>query len=42
MELTPAEVAERSRRVRRTALWLTAFALLVYAGFIVGYIQIHK
>ena len=42
MDLTPAEAAARSRRIRRTALWLTALAVLVYVGFIVGYIKIHQ
>jgi hypothetical protein len=41
MELTPAEVAERRRRIRNTALWLTAFALVVYTVFIVGFIKTH-
>jgi hypothetical protein len=40
--LTPAEAAERRRRIRRTALWLTAFALVVYATFIVGFIKTHQ
>ena len=41
-ELTPAEAAERRRRVRKTALWLTAFAVLVYFGFIVAFINRHQ
>jgi hypothetical protein len=42
MELTPAETAERRRRIRNTALWLTAFAVVVYVVFIVGYIKTHQ
>jgi hypothetical protein len=41
-ELTPAEAAERRRRIRNTALKLTAFAVLVYVVFIVGYIKTHQ
>jgi hypothetical protein len=42
MELSPVEEAARRRRIRRTALWLTAFAVLVYVVFIVGYIKTHQ
>jgi hypothetical protein len=41
-ELTPAEAAARRRRIRRTALWLTAFAVLVYVVFIVSFIKTHQ
>jgi type VI protein secretion system component VasF len=40
--LTPAEAAERRRRIRRTALWLTAFAVVVYVVFIVSFIKTHQ
>jgi hypothetical protein len=42
MEQTPSEEAARRRSIRRTALWLTAFAVLVYVVFIVGYIKTHQ
>lgn len=42
MDLTPAEAAERRRRIRNTALRLTAFAVLVYVVFIVAYIKTHQ
>jgi type VI protein secretion system component VasF len=39
--LTPAEEAARRRRIRRSALWVAALALLVYVVFIVGFIKTH-
>ncbi len=33
---------ERRRRIRRTALLLTAFAVLIYVGFIVVFISSHS
>jgi hypothetical protein len=36
---TPEELAARRRRVRNTALRLTAFAVVVYVGFIVAFIN---
>ncbi|MEO8315541.1 MAG: hypothetical protein ABI645_12200 [Pseudomonadota bacterium] len=41
-ELTPAEEALRRRRIRRSALWLTAAAVVVYVVFIVGFIKTHQ
>jgi hypothetical protein len=41
-ELTPAETAARRRRIRSSALWLTAFAVVVYVVFIVGFIKTHQ
>jgi hypothetical protein len=41
-ELTPQEAAARRRRIRKTALLLTAFAVLVYVVFIVGFIKTHQ
>ena len=41
-DLTPAEEAARRRRIRRTALWLTAFAVVVYVVFIVSFIKTHQ
>ena len=38
-QLTPAETAARRRRARRSALVLTAFAVLVYILAIVGFIK---
>ncbi len=38
-ELTPEESAARRRRVRNTALRLAAFAVVVYIGFIVAFIN---
>ena len=38
-ELTPQQLAERRRRIRRNALLLTAFAVVVYVGFIVSFIH---
>jgi hypothetical protein len=40
-EPTPAEAAARRRRIRNSALWLTAFAVVVYVVFIVGFIKTH-
>jgi len=40
-ELTPAEAAARRRRIRSSALWLTAFAVVVYTVFIVSFIKTH-
>jgi hypothetical protein len=42
MEPTQAEEAARRRRIRNTALWLTAFAVVVYVVFIVAYIKTHQ
>jgi len=42
MDLTPAEAAERRRRIRNTALRVAALAVLVYVVFIVGYIKTHQ
>jgi hypothetical protein len=39
---TPAEAAARRRRIRNTALRLTAFAVAVYVIFIVAFINQHK
>jgi hypothetical protein len=33
---------ERRKRIRRTALMLTAFAVLIYVGFIVVFINSHS
>jgi len=41
-DLTPEQQAERRRRVRRNALLLTAFAVLIYVGFIVSFIRTHS
>ncbi len=41
-ELTPQQLAERRRRIRRNALLLTAFAVVVYVGFIVSFIHTHS
>jgi hypothetical protein len=41
-ELTPQQLAERRRRIRRNALLLTAFAVVVYVGFIVSFIKTHS
>jgi hypothetical protein len=38
-ELTAEQQAERRRRIRRNALLLTAFAVLVYVGFIVSFVH---
>jgi len=40
-DLTPEAAAARRRRVRNTALRLALFALVVYAGFIVAFINRH-
>ena len=37
--LTAQQEAERRRRIRRNALLLTGFAVLVYVGFIVTFIH---
>ncbi|GAB3358837.1 hypothetical protein [Lysobacter tyrosinilyticus] len=34
LPLPPNEADARRKRVRRTALWIAAFAVLVYVGFI--------
>jgi uncharacterized membrane protein (DUF485 family) len=39
---TPEEMAARRRRVRNTALRLALFALVVYVGFIVAFINRHS
>ncbi len=36
------DVAARRRRIRNTALRLTLFAILVYVGFIVAFINRHS
>jgi hypothetical protein len=41
-DLTAEQQAERRRRIRRSALLLTAFAVLVYVGFIVSFIHTHS
>jgi hypothetical protein len=41
-ELTPEEAAARRKRVRSTALKLAAFALVVYVGFIIAFINRHQ
>jgi hypothetical protein len=33
---------ERRKRIRRTALLLTAFAVLIYVGFIVVFVSSHS
>ena len=38
-DLTIEQQAERRRRIRRNALLLTAFAVMVYVGFIVSFIH---
>jgi len=38
-QLTPDEVAARRKRVRATALKLALFALVVYVGFIIAFIN---
>ena len=37
--LTAQQEAERRRRIRRNALLLTGFAVLIYVGFIVTFIH---
>ncbi len=39
--LSPADEAARRRRVRNTALKLAAFAVVVYVGFIIAFINRH-
>jgi hypothetical protein len=39
---TPEEAVARRRRVRNTALRLALFALVVYVGFIVAFINRHS
>ncbi len=39
--LTPAEAAQRRRKIRGTALWLLAFAVAVYGGAIAIFITRH-
>ncbi len=39
VELTPQETALRRRRARNTALRLAAFAVVVYVGFIIAFIN---
>jgi len=41
-DLTAEQQTERRRRIRRSALLLTAFAVLVYVGFIVSFIHTHS
>ncbi len=37
--MSPEEVATRRRRARSTAVWLALFAVLVYIGFIIAFIN---
>jgi hypothetical protein len=37
--LTPAEIAARRRKARATAIWLALFAVAVYVGFIIAFIN---
>jgi hypothetical protein len=37
--MSPEEIAARRRRARRGAWWLAGFALLVYFGFIIAFIN---
>jgi hypothetical protein len=39
---SPEEAATRRRRVRNTALRLALFAVVVYVGFIVAFINRHS
>ena len=39
VDMTPEEIAARRRRARKGALWLALFAVLVYVGFIVAFIN---
>ena len=38
-QMTPEEVATRRRRARATALKLALFAVVVYVGFIIAFIN---
>jgi hypothetical protein len=40
--LSAAEEAARRRRIRNTALRLTLFAIVVYVGFIIAFINRHS
>jgi hypothetical protein len=40
--LSAAEEAARRRRIRNTALRLTLFAVVVYVGFIIAFINRHS
>lgn len=37
--MSPEDIAARRRRARTTALWLAVFALVVYIGFIIAFIN---
>ncbi len=37
--MSPEEIAARRRRARTTAVWLAVFAVLVYIGFIIAFIN---
>lgn len=37
--MTPEEIAARRRRARITAVWLALFAVVVYIGFIIAFIN---
>ncbi|MFO7325273.1 MAG: hypothetical protein DIU62_006130 [Pseudomonadota bacterium] len=37
--MTPEQTAARRRRARVTAVWLAVFAVLVYVGFIIAFIN---
>jgi hypothetical protein len=39
--LSAADEAARRRRIRNTALRLTLFAIVVYVGFIIAFINRH-
>jgi hypothetical protein len=40
--LSATEEAARRRRIRNTALRLTLFAIVVYVGFIIAFINRHS
>lgn len=37
--MSPDEVAARRRKARVTAAWLAVFAVVVYVGFIIAFIN---
>jgi len=37
--MTPEQIAARRRRARTAAVWLALFAVVVYVGFIIAFIN---